>query len=128
MKAGVCHGGWGLGLMVSRACSWSRSIVWRVSARGNWWPNPICLLRIFALSTTVWAGWSCGSVLRWAASICACCFSYRWVGSIWDSTSKAVVEVVLNTERIWIKAVCYTVWSDLRWVLSFNGLCHMAEV
>ena len=114
--------------MVSRACSQSRSIIWRVSARGNQWPNPICLLHIFALSTTVWAGWSFSSVLRWAANICTCCFSHRWVGSIWDSTSKAVVEAVLNAERIQIKAVCCTIQSDLRWVLSFNGLCHTVEV
>ena len=114
MKAGVCHGGWGLGLMVSRACSQSRSIIWRVSARGNQWPNPICLLHIFALSTTAWAGWLFGSVLRQAANICARCLSCRWVGSIWDSISKAIVEAVLNAKRIQIKAVRCTVRSNLR--------------
>jgi hypothetical protein len=55
------------------------------------------VLRDAARTTTAWAGLTVGSVLTRAASIRTCCVSRKLVGTIWDSTSSAMVDAVLKT-------------------------------
>ena len=128
VKGWVRHGTRGVGSMVSRAYRRLRSIVRIISTRGNRWPLPICELRAIARTITPWIGWFPSNVLRRAAIIYARCLSRKWISNMWNSTSSASVDTVLKAERIWIRAILWTVFRSLRCVLSLSRLCQTVDI
>jgi hypothetical protein len=120
VKAGFCHGYYGLGLIISSAYNQLRSIVCRVSASGiRVQFLYVCYMLLLGLLLHQLRGPLVACSVRLLLSVRRC-LSCEWVGSIWDSNFSAMVDTVLKAERMQIRAVRCTIPSGLRWILSLS--------